>query len=890
MLKPVTILALDDVAAPLAQAVQRRVASYHALEDLVQARSVARDDLAQTIQAVHAQRQRPESLLRVRDDVSTRELVLVMFAATGPARSTIIETTRSIREIYETRRFASLVTIELLCLLPEVGGATKPEDYAAAYALLKALSAEANNAFDEAWLLDAINAHRVKFGAVPQALDTYAEAIAGALQYEPEMSGALPGIHPRGMRPAFSSFGYASLVFPRDVALRRIESRFAVELIAQKLLDGEVPPQAQLAAKQFVSGEAFAMPLSRIGIDAGQSLFRRFQPKTQMNERTRNAEEVIGAVRSELQAFRDSIHLRNLDALEKHGQQTTRELSSLLTRTIDETLDGDGYDAALQLLDALLDPLPELRPNAEPAPRNLVTEIRTATAALDVRVRFAANHVTSDNLRERVRELETLIQDQKIVAQTHAPIGAADELAEMEREKSSLLQQIPGVIFGEERENSTARATARETEQMRLAAETEAKEQELRELFARLPRAEQALREALETRRSWLWQQLFIAAAGLATMIAASFVIDFPTRIGAGALALFAIITTFRHVTQIVPMVREARERLARVRSQISTTEQAISAARNAELQFEYDVRHRRTMLRVLQAAHDAATETRDAVRARKEGLEALSMSLVPESIVTSGLTLSIVDDAEVDAWFARTVDDRASFVREFPLRRSASFHLPVDEVRERITSYASTAFAGFRKLTLATAASLLAVEPRMSQRLKRFVDTSAPLIELRDDDLQAQGAMQRDATLWVDASDAIWLAQLQRRFPDAHFKPSPDSLSVHVICRVLHYPGYSLGQIEYYRAQYEASANPEYGDVADLLPVELVVGADERFACEQMLLARALGIPLSQLDAALTETRDITPQLRSLRQSTSLTSRDRNLLDGLLKKYATLV
>jgi hypothetical protein len=151
--------------------------------------------------------------------------------------------------------------------------------------------------------------------------------------------------------------------------------------------------------------------------------------------------------------------------------------------------------------------------------------------------------------------------------------------------------------------------------------------------------------------------------------------------------------------------------------------------------------------------------------------------------------------------------------------------------------------------------------------------------------------------------------------------------VSVHIVTRVPHYPGYVLGQIDYYRAQYEAAANPEQAEVADLLPAELVVGAVVRAAYEQLLLARALGIvslrdgqlavsgallgdsylaaaqrlaaPESaacreQLDAALVprlETGgDVTGELRSLCRSASLTPLDRNVLDGLLKKYATLV
>jgi hypothetical protein len=918
MLKPVSILALDDDVAPLAHAVQHRVAAHYGVDDLVQVRECAGDPEA-AIQSIHAQRQRPDTPLRLRDDIGSRELVLIMLAAAGPARTSLVETARRVRTIYETRRFASFVSIEILCMLPEAAGSANPEDYAAAYALLKALSAESEKPFDEVWLVDATNAKRVCFGAVDGSLDVYADAIAGALMYEPELSGALPGIHPRGMHPTFSSFGYASLVFPRELAVQRVEARFAAELVREKLLAGTLPARAQLAAKQFVAAEEFALPLSRIGVDAGQTLFRRFQPKTQVTERTRSAEEIIAAVRGELQAFRDTTQLKNLNTLARQGEQTIREHGALLVRSVDESLDGNGYDAATGLLEALLDPLPELRPDAELAPRNLVTEIRTATAALDARLRFTANTVSSDAARKRVRELESLIEDQKIVADTLAAADAAQQVESLEREKASLLEQVPELIFAEERENSAARTAAREAETARLAAETEAREQELRELFVQRPRAEQALREALERRRSWLWQQLIFAVIGVAAIYALGFLLHVQlTWAALSALGVFAVVTGIRYVTQIMPLVRDARERLARLRSQIETADQAKNIAHNAELQLEYDVAHRRTALRVLRAMHDADKHLLDALRARREELAALAESFVRPSLASGPLSLSVIDDDDVDAWYTRTVEDRKPFAREFPIRRSEARRLSIDELRRRIASHAATAFTGLYALTLAMAASSLADEAKLVQRLKRLADVSGPLIELREDDLQAQRSVQRDCTLWLDSEDATWLAQLQRRFPEANVRSAPDVLSVHAITRVLHYPGYILGPIDYYRAQYESASNPEHAGVADLIPAEVVFGARVHAAYEQVLLARALGIvkdgelgdthlaaaqklaapegaaSREQLDNAIVPrlemTADVTRELRLLRQSATLTPVDRTVLDGLLRKYATLV
>lgn len=923
MLKPVTMLALDSVAAPLAAAAQQRIAAACGLDDLAQVRELAPGaDLAQIIQSVHAQRQHPESPLRVRDDISSRELVLLILSAAGPARTTLLETAVAVRQLYEMRRMAAYFTIEILCLLPEVVRGTGA-DYAAAYEVLEALSAAEPKPFDEVWLLDATNANRVKFGGLDEAVHSYAEAIAGALTVEPEMSGALPGIHPRGMPPVFSSFGYAQLVFPRDAALQRLEPRFASELISAVILsEAKDPPPASLRAKQLVVGEVFAAPLSRIGVDAGQSLFRRFQPKTLVTERTRSAEEVIAAVRSELKTWRETVHLHNLETLARQGEDTAASAVAFISRVTDETLDDDGYNSTVQLLEALLDPLPDLRGDGDLAPRNLVTEIHAATAALDARLGFVPNTAASEAARKRIRELAALLQDQRLVADTLSPVSAAEQLAEMEREKDALTRQLPETLFAEESENNSARNAARETEGARLAAETEAREQQLRELFAQRPRAEQALREALEARRAWIKRQVLAAILGVAALYGLPFAfgvltpnlgrITWAAAIGLGAFALHCL---FRYVTVIAPNVSAAREALERLRTAIETTDKAKNSAHNDELQFEYDVAHRRTTLNVLRRTREAAKSTLDAVRARHEELRETAASFILEPLPGGGLSIPIVDEADVDQWYERTADDRKPFVREFPLKRSESRHVTLGDLRTRITAYAATAFDDFRALTLAQAAALLVPQAKLAQRMKRFVETSAPMIELREDDLPAQQAMQRDLTLWIDVDDGPWTNQMRNRLPHAHVKTAPDALRVQSLSRALHYPGYVLGQIDYYRAEYEKTNARGLAEVEDLLPMDLLLAGPLRAAYEQVLLARALGVidvadfgdshlaaarRLVTKDAAalrerletalaprLTIAAEVERDLRELRSSAALSPLDRGVLDTLVKRYA---
>jgi hypothetical protein len=935
MLKPVSILALDDRSAALAEAVQLRVSAAYGLEDLVQWRG-AGASLDEAIDSIHAQRQRPDSLLRLHDDISARELVLVIVDVAGPARATLVGTLATIRHVYEMRRLASFFALDVLCLLPELVGATSSGDYAAAYGVMKALSAAAPKPFDEAWLLDATNASRVKFPPLGTALDLHAGAVAGALMFEPEMSGALPGSHPRGMPPVFSAFGFAELVFPRDAALQRVEARFASECVHENLLrrssvEGDAAP---LRAKQFVVRNEFALPLSRIGIEAGQSLFHRFQPKAHVSDNTRSAEEVIAACRAELKVHRESIQLDNLTTLAKQGEEVSTGAATLLTRVVDETLDRADYAAATAFLDALLDPLADVRSEIDVAPRNLVTEIGTATAALDARLRFTPATSQSEAARKRVRELGSLIKDQRLVAETVAPADAHEQMDAWEAERGTLLQAVPDIVFKEEAENNAGRNAARDAEATRLKDETEAREQQLRELFGQLPRAEQSLREALEARRVWLWHTVLWAAAGLTALYGVPFAfgvlrenlerLDWTAGVG---LAIYALWSVIRYGRSIAPAVRDARERLLRLKQQISVADKAKSSAYNDELQFEYDVAHRRATLAVLRRTHETARHTLDALRARLAEIEELAAAMVPGSMATDGLEVAVVDDDDVDAWYERTAPDRAAFLREFPISRSESSHCELADLQERMRSHAASAFGDLRRMTLADAASLLAQETKLAQRLKRFAEISAPRMEIRDDDLLAQQTMQRDTTLWMDANDARWTSRLHYRFPDAQTKPSDDLTRVHALTRVLHFPAYVIGQIDYYRAQYEATKNPEFPDAPDLLPMELALGAPVRAAYEQLLLARAAGIvqlgsdgrlsaagvdlgdshlsaaqklaaadaaPLRQqlaqsLEPHLSVSADVERGLRQLQQTGALSSVDRGLLNGLIRRYATL-
>ncbi len=270
----------------------------------------------------------------------------------------------------------------------------------------------------------------------------------------------------------------------------------------------------------------FALPLSRIGVEGGQSLFRRFQAKTRVNERTRSAEEILAAVRGELQAFRDSTHLGNLQTLAKQEEQTASAITPRCSpRTVDESLDRDELRLGLgKLLEALVDPLPELRPDAELSPRNLVTSCAPPRRRSTHGCASPPNTSSSDAARARVRELETSIEDQQLIADTHAAsrCGAAARGAGA-GEGGAAAAGAGDDLRGGAGEQRGPRGGARSGDG---AARRRRRERASRscESCSRNSRVRsRRLREALETRRAWLWQQLIIAIAGVAAIYGIGF-------------------------------------------------------------------------------------------------------------------------------------------------------------------------------------------------------------------------------------------------------------------------------------------------------------------------------------------------------------------------------
>jgi hypothetical protein len=941
MLKPIGILALDAASAAFAAAAEKAVERRTGIRDLVQVRALApsgytadvasipadgaatlppENDLAAALMSIQERWQAPDSAVRsleARRPSSARsksvELVLIMLSSAGPGREIAIELARQVRRLYLTLLGNHTCTCELLCLLPDLFDAPGAGEYASTYSFLKLLShvngsaTDGKRLLDYVWLMASGNDSRIKFGKLRENQTFYAEALAGFLTHEAEMSGPAPGtFRPRGVDATFSAFGYAHLVFPRATLMTRLESNLAGDLIERELLANDVnasPAVAQSLAKKLVGSDEFTSRANRLDVVSGQSVSREFQPKVDIT----NAEEIITALGRARKAYNDKDLVEKQRLLAEHADQTRTELIEILSRNVDDHADQKNFATSERFLEALIDPFPNVNWSSAARPaRNLMTELATAQEALDKRIDVEPNVTETNAKQKRIEELRALLSDQKLATETiaaahhreedamedsqvrsidpeEAQKQRADAIAASEKELSDIRASLSAAKFAEDQENSVLRTSGKETMRARLAKETASQEGSLRELFAERPQAVASLREALRLKKAFLDKHIKLRPGAFLAIVIALLILGkamnfapanaFLAWLGSDLLrtalivlamaAIYGAVIWLKYVAEIAATVREAREWNQRLEREIPAARDRIQAAHAEELQFEYDVSLRETKVKVLRRLQQEAKKQLENLRRRMQELEALrrefSIAHAAATIQGSDVNIPIVVDAEVDGYYVQTAGERETAVRDFlraGLKRSAARVQPIGAVRQRVESYAAEAFASLRQSTLSqvlTGSPRIASDAELTRRLIRFADFGSPLIELGEVDTPAEDAMQRDTTFWIDRDEGPVSGLLRNRFGMAEIKAGGDALNAYVISRALHFPAYVMGQIWYYRAQYMAAPDPQTAALPDLMPMEYVLTGAVRAAYERLFIADVLGVVQKRADGKLT-------------------------------------
>ena len=170
-------------------------------------------------------------------------IYLVMSSTDQFASGVLIEAARLIRWLFATRFADDPFSLESVILLPELFAHAEETEYANAYALLKKIDYSTDEGiiitalqkaapFEFCWIIDGRRSRSDYLGSLAENLPSYCDAFAGFLTAEPETSGALNTHKLRGKTPAYSTFGYAELFFPCETAITRLSASFASDIIS----------------------------------------------------------------------------------------------------------------------------------------------------------------------------------------------------------------------------------------------------------------------------------------------------------------------------------------------------------------------------------------------------------------------------------------------------------------------------------------------------------------------------------------------------------------------------------------------------------------------------------------------------------------------------------
>jgi hypothetical protein len=912
MLRPTCIFTLDEMANDLADDVRSLIAERHGISELVAVRTIGdvyavigRGEgsqtserfpaLAQVLMSVHAVWQAPTSVLR-RRNVSDRQRILIIAAASQSTARDAIDLARAIQTVYDSLFSSHLHTCELVLLLPDTASGSTPQMYASAYAGLKEISevaagnGQGKRLCDFIWIISSSNARRLRFPPVDKDSRVYAEAVVGLLSTEPELSGALPGaFRPRGFDPTFSSFGYAELVLPVDTIAMRLEARFAEELVGEVLCETAVESaqrSAELAAKTLLQNDSFSALLKRLDFEKGLVISREFQPQTRMVEAVATVDDITAAMRGERESFRRNALLRRQTADIERANGTVAAAAAAVRELRDTTANSVGFRQCIRVLEALIDPFPDLRwDRADLAPRNLCSEIDTASEALDQTLGIQGR-VESQAMRARARELRAVLQHQQLseelltLAEPAAEARLQPAREELQRQFEILMAALPETIMREELSRAEALPKATAAEQERLAQVTDDAERALADLVVAKQRSTEALNDALRIRRAFLHTHLVarpIAVALLLVGLGAAVGAAKPEILrwlveglggsarlftyGVGMIVMYAAAVVGRYLSAIHPSVVRAREQVRRVADSMPAAFVRLSSAHAAELQFEYSMSLYETHISMLRRLANEIRSLIVGVRERVADLEALREQFSKEHrqavITTAARTLSAVTTEEVDYYYDHSTSERAVATRDFcegSLTRSAVLRFESNEIDRAVRDYVSAHYSVIRKMTLVDLAAgrppIVALDA-FGRRAERLLDMGSPLLEIRED-IEAQRGIQKDVTVWTGGVSI--LSELLKHEQGMHIRTDGDPLRIVTLGRTLHVPGYSLAQIDYYRSQYLAEAPLDQTElVPDLVPTEFILTAPLRSTFVELIVGQQLGLVVRRDDGMLT-------------------------------------
>ena len=815
-----------------------------------------------------------------------RRIYLLLSAVTPSARGIIIEFARLLRWLLNRRFGAEPYSLEALIFLPGLMLNPEPSDYGSAYALLKELdySQQPLPILDNHWLLDNCNDQGMQMGSLAENLVSYSDAFVGFLTVEPESVGVLIGDKKvQGKVSAYSTFGYGELVFPASIAIARLNTTLASDIITHAFLTEEKPEPGNkrillLEAQKFVLSEQYNQALNELEQYQGKPIWQDF--KTQSSISIGKGKEYIKQINSKYQQFERVSLLHFKKTLEISREKVQANLEKLLDNAINYWADIKGLNQSVQLLQLMT--ARNIQSEAEvltDVPQNLVTEQEKSLAFLDGKLDIVTTKDETQTLRHKMqgysRQLKR-IQEEAVNLTSESKIANNIEaqLAEVREEFTTAEREYQQAINSENEQIRQNRLKAIAATEKTLANNINYGEERLVYLDEQLYKINHYYQNFIDKRQQLLTRYLLIYPVIATLLLLVLSLLAFTSGIwqiwlkglswiGIVFFTVWALLFVLR-LLDISLLRKRARDDMASLRERRNEAKVVLSNSYNKQLRLKYDLylqNLRQEIIRdLIQIANQKAvtiSETLKAIEGIRKNLQAQHQE---EILSDSVMRRSVLSLENIDAYYQTVIASpqmEAEIFAQQVVSRSQVWRMNPQEFQEKLESFVGDCFESLTELSIGNV--LLHQQDLIDQdtahlHLRQLYDTAEPLLMLHRVDGDLEQARSRDFTFWVCADDRNSILSYYGQIsPNVTVQITDNSYKLQALTRCLGFPAYLISSIEFYRDCYLRTnregeipitkVEEENKLLPDLIPTEMITSEEIRNVWQELLLAIAVGI-----------------------------------------------
>ncbi|MTJ14373.1 hypothetical protein FJR11_17665 [Anabaena sp. UHCC 0187] len=812
-------------------------------------------------------------------DISNQHRIYFMLSAKEQiSRGVFFELSRLLRWLF-SKFFVDIPhSLEAILLLPDLFSPANNSDYSAAYGFLKELDFTMTNQqkgllFDNCWLIDG------QSGGLKDNLSNYADAFVGFLNFEPDTAGVLIGTNKvRGKISAYSSFGYGELIFPVEIAITRLSSALAADIMKQQFLpQQESTPETNrkllLDAKEFILSDDFSDAFLQLERDNGKPVWQDFNPRIDM--RPGMAQEYGKELQRAYRQFQNQQLLTYKRTLENCSKEVQTILTSFLDSRISNYADttSSGLNESVKLLQILTYSYLELQTDAiSEQPQNLITELRSIEGFLDSRLEVTINREKTQNLLNQILSLRGKRQQlQESLAELNSS-ELLEELQTTQKQLENTISEYRQAVNTEIEQARQIRITAVERARDQVKQNIDSVEKQLNFLEKEIETATDKLDQIL-TKETEFRNKYLIVYPTLVLLILVGLVVllgifsqsilwlllkHFWGNLVNYLLWIFIAVLTYlgtiwiKYSSTIREPIQQIKKRIKSLESSLKANAVELRRSYNEQLKLEYDLYAQNLRLETLNYLIKTAKQYGEKLRQTISNFSQIHNDLLTQreqaNTYFSDIRLTVLTNKDIDDYYVLSNLPTNKFTQE-QISRSQSWQISAAEFQNQLISFARQEFDNLSNLSIGELLKQADIIPEntRTQRLNQLYDSSKLLVRLQDIETNLNSASQKEINLWVGAKDKEEMISFYSRFHRSLTTlVVEDEQRLCLLTRHLGFPAYFLSQIEFYRHCYEQSQSEKIENedhIPDLVPEEIGANRELEEAYKTLLLSLSLDI-----------------------------------------------